>query len=275
MQTCTTINANSRIKVVLWEGEHQAPAIGKIFIDLIRSNNETGRDTVLCMPWGPTRHLAPIIEAHRAGLDLSRVKTFNLDEWVGPDGRNVSTDKPYSFRAGMEQRFLARFDPDEPKAFRRENMHFPDAEHPERFTEMIEQAGGFDLAYLGVGDNGHIAFNEPPELEDEYTPEEYGNLPTRVVRMTPKSILQNFHGMDWNNLEYVPSRAVTMGMREILDARRIIVAAQCRPAVMYPALLGPVTPMIPASYLQRHPDCTFFVSEQVFSHVAERRVSSE
>jgi glucosamine-6-phosphate deaminase len=269
MNAVTTINKDSKIKVSLWEGEHQAPAVGKIFIDLIERNNRAGKDTVLCMPWGPTRHLTPLIEAYRNGLDFSRVKTFNLDEWVGADGKNLSIENVLSFQAGMETQFLRHFLADDPKAFKKSNMHFPDAEYPARFTEMIQTCGGFDLAYLGIGDNGHIAFNEPPEQADEYSVEEYGDLPTRVVRMTPKSILQSFANSSWNDMEYVPSRAITMGMREILGARKIIVAAHSRPFIMYPTLLCPVTPMIPASYLQRHPDCLLYVSEQVFHHVTK------
>ncbi|HET7095242.1 MAG TPA: 6-phosphogluconolactonase, partial [Thermomicrobiales bacterium] len=109
------------------------------------------------------------------------------------------------------------------------------------YEAALEAAGGLDLCILGIGPNGHLGFNEPPVARD---------APTRVVELTPASIASN--AAYWGGADQVPRRAITAGMRVILSARQTILLAsgEHKRDILRQALTGPVTPDVPASYLQ-------------------------
>ncbi len=163
-------------------------------------------------------------------VDLSRVTTFNLDEYVGLDPSH-----PQSYHYFMWHHLFA------PAGMRSEQVHFPGP----HYEQCIAQAGGIDLQILGIGTNGHIAFNEPGSPLDSRT---------RTVSLSAQTIRDN--ARFFNHIDEVPGSAVTMGIATILDARKILLLATGKgkaPAVNA-ALKGPVTPQLPASALQNHPD---------------------
>ena len=125
---------------------------------------------------------------NQRGLDLSQLHTFNLDEYVGADGRWVPTDHPLSYHAYMEKNFFARLDPK--LGMKRDHIHFPDPACPAALDDLIQRLGGLDLQLLGIGFNGHIAFNEPMS-EAEIGVEAFAALPTRVIDLTELTIDTN------------------------------------------------------------------------------------
>ncbi len=190
------------------------------------------------------------------GIDWSKVTMFHLDEYIG-----LGPDHPASFRKYLQERFVD-------KVGKLGAVHFVngDAEDPaaecKRLGELI-RAWPIDVACVGIGENGHLAFNDPPA--DFETQEPY-----LVVDLDERCRQQQF-GEGWfDSLESVPSQAISMGIRQILKSRRIIVTVPDRrkAEAVRNALEGPVTPRCPASILQQHDNCSIFLDEPAASLLA-------
>jgi glucosamine-6-phosphate deaminase len=198
---------------------------------------------------------------NRARLDCREVAIINMDEYLAGD-EWISIDHPLSFRGYMNRAFYELLDPD--LAPRSENRIFPDPRDPSAVSEVIEARGGLDVCYGGIGINGHIAFNEPPEPGEPVDTDEFAGRPTRVVSLTRETITINSNTVG-GELSIVPRRAVTVGMKEILSARRLRFYCN-RPwqsAVIRRVLHGPVTGACPASLLRTHPDASVTIARYV------------
>ncbi len=190
-------------------------------------------------PVGMYRRLA---EQYRQGmLDFSAVTSVNLDEYCG-----LSPEDPQSYRYFMEENLFRHIN------IRRENTFVPDGLAPDHaavcaaYDARIAALGGIDLQVLGIGNNGHIGFNEP---DDHFT------VGTHVVALKESTIQANARFFE--DVSQVPTHAITMGMGAILQAKRILLLAGVeKAAIVRQAMEGPVTPRVPASLLQLHPDVT-------------------
>ena len=197
--------------------------------------------------------LAAKFNASRA--DLSLLSTWNLDEY-SLDGKSaVPHDHPLSYWKYMHEMLFSKFDP--ALGFREENAHFPDPASPETYDPAIAASGGLDFQLLGIGFNGHIAFNEPMR-EDEISVEAFAALPTRVLPLSKETIVQNTALTAEGDSSLVPRFAATMGMAPILAAKKCLLLAcfaeQTAPLKAIIERGGEPTPFLPASYLWRHPD---------------------
>ena len=196
--------------------------------------------------------LATKFNAARA--DLSLLSTWNLDEYSLDGKCAVPHGHPLSYWKYMHEMLFSKFDP--ALGFREENAHFPDPASPETYDPAIAAAGGLDLQLLGIGFNGHIAFNEPM-TEDEISVDAFAKLPTRVLPLSRETIEQNTHVTAGGDSSLVPRYAATMGMVPILAAKRCLLLAcfeeQTAPLKAIIAK-GRPTPFLPASYLWEHPD---------------------
>jgi glucosamine-6-phosphate deaminase len=186
-------------------------------------------DMVLGLPAGNTP-TGMYEELASEQLDFSSVKTFNIDEYAGLDESD-----PRSFRAYMQRSFFDHIN------LAPNNIHFPD----QRYEETIRRVGGIDLLILGIGRNGHIAFNEPGSHFDSRT---------RIVDLAPETAGP-------------VRRGITMGIATILDARRILLLASgtSKKVVLKRALEEPVTESLPASALRLHPDVTIIMDADAAS----------
>lgn len=192
---------------------------------------------------------------NKNGTNLAGLTTFNLDEYVGADGRNVASSHPLSYDAYMRARLFDKLDPG--LGLRRERIMFPNATDAAGYDQAIADAGGIDFQLLGIGFNGHIAFNEPL-AESAITADAFCLLPSRVVNLEKRTLETNAALTAGNDLALVPARAATMGMRPILQAREIMLLA-CfaeQTAPLRKIKAGRITPEIPASCLLKHSDCT-------------------
>ena len=169
-------------------------------------------------------------------LDLSRVQIFCLDEYLG-----TSPDDVASLTGWLQREFLV------PARIPEENIHYipataddPDAA-AERYEAEIRAAGGLELAVLGLGPNGHVAFNEPGSAPDSRT---------RVLDLTEESREQN--AAYYENRAEIPAQAMTMGLGTILGARRLvlIVSGESKAGIVRQSLEGPMTLDVPGSWLQ-------------------------
>jgi glucosamine-6-phosphate deaminase len=191
---------------------------------------------------------------NRAKVDLSLLSTWNLDEYSADGKAAIPHDHPLSYWKYMREMLFSKLDP--ALGFNEGNAHFPDPADPDAYDPALEAAGGLDLQLLGIGFNGHIAFNEPMSAE-EISPDEFAKLPTRVLPLSEETIVQNTAVTAGGDSSLVPRFAATMGMAPILAARKCLLLAcfeeQTAPLRAVIALESP-TPELPASYLWRHGD---------------------
>lgn len=195
-------------------------------------------------PLGTYQRLA---ERYGAGeLDFSGVSTVNLDEYCGLTG-----DNPQSYRYFMDHNLFSKVNVG-PKSTHLPNGSAADMEREcADYEALVESLGYPDLQLLGIGHNGHIGFNEPAE-----------DFPAHVhtVKLAESTIKANSRLFD--SIEDVPTMAVTMGIGTIMKSRRVLLIAGADKAeIVERAFRGPVTPQVPASVLQLHPDATVIFSK--------------
>ena len=189
-----------------------------------------------------------LIEWYNKGdVDFSKVTSVNLDEYVGLDGKNDQ-----SYRYFMNKNFFEHINIDINNTFVPNGCAFDLAEEGKRYDEHIAELGGIDLQLLGIGLDGHIGFNEP---------DKYFVKSTHVVKLHESTIKAN--SRFFSNQDEVPKRAITIGMVSIMHAKKILLIAsgKAKRDVLKKAFYGPITPEIPASILQLHPDLTVIYSK--------------
>ena len=190
------------------------------------------------------------------GIDLSKLQTWNLDEYAADEHRAVSHDHPLSYWKYMHEKLFCKFAP--ARNFQECQAHFPDPADPAKFDRELAAAGGLDLQLLGIGFNGHIAFNEPVK-ESEINVDAYGKLPTRVLPLTQETIDQNTKVTANGDSSLVPRFAATTGMKPILASKQeLLLACFAEQEAPLTKMLSDkrATPELPASYLLDHPDFT-------------------
>jgi glucosamine-6-phosphate deaminase len=219
-------------------------------------------DLTMVLPVGPVDQY-PILAGmlNQARLDCGEVAIINMDEYLA-GGEWIPLDHPLSFRGYVERLFYDLLDPD--LAPRPENRVFPDPREPSLVQEVIGARGGLDVCFGGIGINGHVAFNEPPEPGEPVDTEEFAGRATRVVSLSRETITISSHTVG-GEISIIPASAVTVGMKEILSARRLRFYCN-RPwqsAVIRRVLHGPVTAACPASLLRTHPDASVTIADLV------------
>jgi len=222
-----------------------------------------GRNATLIVPVGPVDQfpiLAQMINQQR--VDCRNVVLINMDEYLTDGDRYVSVDHPLSFRGFMDRVFYRQVDAGLVPL--PEHRVFPDPQQPDRIARLIGDRGGVDVCFGGIGLNGHIAFNEPPEPGVTMTAEEFAALPTRALSLSRETRTINSVTVG-GEIAVIPRRAVTVGMAECLGARRLRLYCN-RPwqsAVVRRVLHGPVTAACPASLMRLHSDAVLSVADYV------------
>lgn len=180
-------------------------------------------------------------------IDFSTVTSVNLDEYEGLDENNDQ-----SYRYFMNKNLFDRVNIDKANTYVPNGCAKDLIKEGQEYDELIKKLGGIDLQLLGIGLDGHIGFNEPDEF---FTAE------THPVDLDPSTIKANarFFASEAD----VPKRAITMGMLSIMQAKKILLIANssAKKEILEKAFYGPITPEVPASILQLHPDVTVIFSE--------------
>lgn len=207
-------------------------------------------DSVLGLATGssPLGTYKQLIEWYEKGdIDFSKVTSVNLDEYVGLDGINEQ-----SYRYFMNKNFFEHINIDLGNTFVPNGCAVDLAGEGKRYDEHIAELGGIDLQLLGIGLDGHIGFNEP---------DKYFVKSTHVVDLHESTIKAN--SRFFASEDEVPKKAITMGMVSIMQAKKILLIATGKEKrdILEKAFYGPITPEIPASILQLHPDITVIYSE--------------
>ncbi|MFL5788911.1 MAG: glucosamine-6-phosphate deaminase [Flavisolibacter sp.] len=243
----------------LYEGSLEA---AKEIGELIRAKQSRGEKCVLGLATGstPKTLYTELVRMHRhEGLSFKNVVTFNLDEYYP-----IEKDAWQSYNSYMHRLLFDHIDID------KKNIHIPNGELPKEeikkhcseYEQRIEEAGGIDLQILGIGNNGHIGFNEPGSSI---------HSKTRLINLDNSTRLANAY--EFANIAQVPRLAITMGISTILKAKKIILLAwgPGKAPVVSKSVEGHVTEQIPASLLQQHNDCSFIVDEAAASELTRFR----
>lgn len=210
--------------------------------------------TVLGLPTGrtPLAFYRQLIRMYQEeGLSFKQATTFNLDEYVG-----IGKDHPASYAYFMQQNLFRFIDADERR------LHIPDGLCHDveaeclKYEEKIKRAGGIDLQFLGIGGNGHIAFNEPGSSFASRT---------RVKTLTEKTRQDN--SPEFGGIQNVPMHVMTMGIGSIMEAKQIVLLAfgESKADVVRQMVEGPLSASVPASILQMHPKATIVIDAEAAS----------
>jgi glucosamine-6-phosphate deaminase len=259
MTDINLIDAFERIPVKIFEDAKKGSAFAAAEIaKLIRDKQAKGEKCVLGLATGstPKSLYAELVRLHKEeGLSFKNVVSFNLDEYYP-----IEREAWQSYNSYMHRLLFDHIDID------KANIHIPNGELPKEeikkhaadYERRIEEAGGIDLQVLGIGNNGHIGFNEPGSSI---------HSKTRLINLENSTRLANAY--EFANIAEVPRLAITMGISTILKAKRIILLAwgPAKAAVVQRSAEGHVTESVPASLLQQHSDCTFVLDEAAGSEL--------
>ncbi len=213
-------------------------------------------DCVLGLATGgtPVGTYAQLVDWYNKGdIDFSQITSVNLDEY-----RGLKRDHEQSYWYFMHENLFNKVN------VKPENIYVPNGSNMDadaackEYDEIIEKVGGIDLQLLGIGEDGHIGFNEPADNFE---------LGTHCVDLTESTIEANKRF--FNSADEVPRQAYTMGIRTIMQARKVLMVAngKNKAQIIKDAFFGPVTPQVPASILQMHPDFILIGDEEALSLV--------
>lgn len=240
-----------KIKTSIWQDAKQGSVqIAKMIAQAISDKNEKGEKIVLGLSTGnsPILVYKELVRLHKEeGLSFKNVISYNLDEYYP-----MQPDASQSYVAFMKFHLFDHID------ILPENIHVPDGTLPleeveaycTAYDQRIHALGGIDIQLLGIGRNGHIGFNEPGSFE---------NSPTRLVRLDATTRIDASN--DFGGEENVPYRAITLGLKTVMNAKSILLCAWGlgKASIIQKALEGPITNDLPASLLQNHPNTEFFI----------------
>lgn len=245
-----------RLKVIVRENYDE---ISKLCAQIIASKVKEKPDIILGLATGstPIGTYKELVKMHKEEkIDFSQIKTFNLDEYVG-----MNKDNPNSYYYFMMENLFKWINID------LKNVNIPDGKaldltkEVEEYENKLEKSGGVDFQLLGIGGNGHIAFNEPGE---------YLNAKTSVVELTEETITAN--SRFFNSLDDVPRKAISMGIGSILKSKEIILLAsgKSKSKALFDFLTkDKVTTYLPVSFLHLHSNVTVICDKDAYSLVEE------
>ena len=232
-------------------------------VDMVQGNNKAGRDSSLILPVGPLLYepLAQLCNVEK--VDLSRLYIFMMDEYLESDGKTpIPENHPLSFKAFMRNSLIKHLDPS--LGFSMDKIIFPYPNVIDEYSEGIIAMGGVDICFGGVGISGHLAFNDPPEPDETDKDIDWvRNCRTRIINVSRESTTQMACGGTHGNWAIIPRMAVTVGMKEILASKKIILTFMrlWHAGTMRRSLFGPVTKDCPGALVQEHKNVEIMITE--------------
>lgn len=240
-----------------------ADRMARAMFDVLSGKKNDGGAATLIVPVGPVDQFPVLAETiNKRRLDCRDVVLINMDEYLTDGDEWVDRDHPLSFRGYMDRKFYNLIDSE--LAPRQQNRVLPNPQDPDAIGRLIDERGGVDACFGGIGINGHMAFNEPPEPGVTMSVEEFRALPTRVLELSRETRTINSVTVG-GELSVIPRRAITVGMKEILASRRMCFYCN-RPwqsSVVRRVLHGPITAACPASLMRTHGDACLTIADFV------------
>ena len=244
-------------------------------LETIEENNRKGEPTVMVVPYGPLGpyfRLSYLVNKYR--ISLKNCVFINMDEYLKPGGKEyLDKTDPLSFRGGMDRIFYSQVD-DELNVLP-ENRFFPEPGNEGKVLDIINKYGKLDMVFGGVGINGHYAFNEPPEPDEVCSNEDFANRPTRVLKISRETRTINAYMNCGANLDAIPEYCITVGMKEIFMAKKIIMIMprDWNAGALRKILHGDITCRVPCSLFRNHKDATIYtLTEATQCPIPEIRV---
>ncbi len=256
------LGKGSRIALDVCETEHDL--YWKMAIEVlecIAENNRKGESTLMVVPYGPLgpySRLVYLVNKYR--VSLKNCCFMNMDEYLVSPSEYIAEDHPLSFRGGMQRIFYSQID--EALNVLPQNRIFPKPGEEHVIMDKIKEYGKLDMAWGGVGINGHFAFNEPPEADEVCTPEEFLDRSTRVLPISRETKTINAYMNCGGDLNGIPTYCITVGMKEMFSARKV---RMCMPrdwnaGALRKVLHGGETANVPCSLFNRHPDAVLYAA---------------
>lgn len=233
-------------------------------LDEIMKNNALSKKTVMIVPVGPTDQY-PILAklVNQLKVSLKNVWFFNMDEYMISPTEMIDPTHKMSFQKRMYDEFYSRVDKD--LVMPESQRLFPMVGKEKEYDDLIEKLGGVDMCLGGLGINGHVAFNEPPEANESITAEEFASLPTRVLPISRETKTINAYGYQRGDLRGMPEWCITIGMKQILSAKKIYIALNrdWQHGIVKHVLFDKPQAQIPASLMQGREDVVFCACENL------------
>lgn len=256
------LNKGAKLPVIVMEDNAAVfQSMAEEMTEEIKKNNAEGKKTVFICPVGPVGQYPYFVEmVNKEKISLKNVWFINMDEYLDDDKKWVPETHPLSFRGFMNRTVYSQIDPE--LVMPEEQRVFPDPENVEYIPQLIEKLGGVDICFGGIGINGHVAFNE---ADASLSNEEFLAQKTRVLDITKETRTANAIG-DFNGaLEDMPKYCVTIGIYEIVHARKIRLGCfrNWHRAVVRRTAYGDATSDFPVSLLTNHPDINLKITEFV------------
>lgn len=226
----------------------------------IRAHNAEERTTVFIVPVGPVGQYPVFVRlVNGGGISLKKVWFINMDEYMEDEATCIDTSHRLSFRGFMDRAVYGRLNAD--LVMPESQRVFPNPRHTERIGELIKSLGGVDVCYGGIGINGHVAFNEPEDVPVE----RYAARPARVLPVSAETRTINAVSDLNGAVDAMPKWCVTVGMRDILAARkiRLFCFRDWHRAVVRRAAYGEKTALFPVTLLQGHRDASITLTDNV------------
>lgn len=246
---------------VLADNDTVFKAIAEEMADEIKRKNELGEKTVFICPVGPVGQYPFFVDiVNKEGISLKNVWFINMDEYLTDEKEWIPREDSLSFRGFMDRTVYSKIRPD--LVMPQEQRIFPDPHDPERIAALIEELGGVDICFGGIGINGHLAFNE---ADDGKTPEEFKALHTRVLEISRETRTANAIGDLNGAIDDMPKYCITIGMNEIYHARKIRLGCfrDWHRSVVRHAAYGEISAHFPVTLLQEHSDVLLRITEFV------------
>ena len=237
------------MKIIVTENYNM---LSKAAADIIQKVINAKNDAVLGLATGGTpigTYEELINRYNEKKIDFSNITTINLDEYIGLDG-----DNPESYRYFMNNKLFNHINIDKSKTFLPNGVAEDIEKECKDYDKRIDEVGGIDIQILGVGNNGHIAFNEPSK---------YLDINTHVVELKEETIKANSRFFD--SLDEVPKKAITMGIGKIMQAKKIILLAygKGKAEAIEGLLSSKITTENPSTILNLHPDVTLIIDKEL------------
>lgn len=258
---------NARIPFRVAESEElMYVEMGRIMADCIEKNH--GERTVIILPVGPIgqyKYLAKEINERK--LSLKNCYFINMDEYLDENDRTIPKEDILSFHGIMDRVLYSQIDPE--LIMPEEQRLFPEPGHEKEIDELIDSFEKIDCCLTGIGINGHIAFNEPPEPSDPISDEDFRNIGTRKLDISRETIVNNGANKLRGALDIFPRRCITLGMRQLLKADILKVYLYCpwQWGIMRKALLSEPTKAAPVTFLQTHPNAEVVMTPELHDFI--------
>ena len=237
-------------------------ALARFTADFIKARNARGEPSRLIFPVGPKKHYPLLAEiCNRERIAWHDCHCFNMDEWLDWQCRPLPLDHPFSLEGFMRRNLYQRLEP----ALRplEANLCFPSPANMLTLSDRLQALGGADIVFAGFGFSGHIAFNEPPPSRwYRVSNDAFRASETRILPINDETFIAIAQRAAGGNTRVVPPMAVTLGMKDLLGARKMLLVSDggaWKQTILRVMLLHEPTVDYPCTFVQEHPDAEVWV----------------